>query len=75
MLGLLLKDMEQKEIEYLLKRELDEILNDLEDPRVNKKLKESMRTRYKRLFKLLCRMCNEKDRTKYMLKTGEKEYR
>lgn len=67
MLGLLINDQEQKEIEYLLKRELEEILFDLEDPRIDETIKQSMRKRYQMLYQLLCRLGNRQDCIRYML--------
>ncbi|RDW18631.1 hypothetical protein [Oceanobacillus chungangensis] len=71
MLGLLINEMEQKEIEYLLKRELEELLFDLEDSRIDQKMKEAMRVRYHKLFQLLRRVVNEQECLKYMPKQTE----
>ncbi|AXI07663.1 hypothetical protein CV093_01035 [Oceanobacillus sp. 143] len=68
MLGLLINEMEQKEIEYLLKREMDELLFDLGDSRIDQKVKEAMRERYHKLFQLLRRVVNEQECLKYMPK-------
>lgn len=68
MLGLLINEREQKEMAYVLKREMEEILLDLGDERIEKRVKEVMRDRYKVLFRLLKRVANEKDCMKYMLK-------
>ncbi|GAQ19575.1 hypothetical protein OPHB3_3547 [Oceanobacillus picturae] len=68
MLGLLINEMEQKEVEYLLKRELEELLMDLEDHRIDHKLKRSMGERYQLLFQLFRRVASEKECLKYMPK-------
>lgn len=68
MLGLLINDQEQKELEYLLKRELEEILFDLEDHRIDDLVKHTMRERYKVLFQLLRRLGDEEDCLRYMLR-------
>ncbi|CDO03793.1 hypothetical protein BN988_02312 [Oceanobacillus picturae] len=68
MLGLLINEMEQKEVEYLLKRELEELLMDLEDHRIDHKLKPSMGERYQLLFQLFRRVASEKECLKYMPK-------
>ncbi|MGP4066895.1 hypothetical protein ACTWPF_18570 [Oceanobacillus sp. M65] len=68
MLGLLINEMEQKEVEYLLKRELEELLMDLEDHRIDQKLKRSMGERYHLLFQLFRRVASEKECLKYMPK-------
>ncbi|MFC4025589.1 hypothetical protein ACFOUV_17565 [Oceanobacillus longus] len=71
MLGLLINEMEQKEIEYLLKRELEELLMDLEDSRIDHMVKRAMRERYRTLFQLLRRVASEQDCMKYIPKRRE----
>ncbi|WP_249872602.1 hypothetical protein [Oceanobacillus saliphilus] len=73
MLGLLISEMEQKEIEYLLKRELEELLMDLEDGRIDHMVKRAMRERYRLLFQLLRRVASEKECLKYMPKRRENQ--
>ncbi|WP_164671113.1 hypothetical protein [Virgibacillus doumboii] len=68
MLGLLIKDVEQKEMEYLLKRELEELLMDLEDHRIDQMVKHAMRERYSVLFNLFRRFASEQECMKYMPK-------
>ena len=58
MLGLLINEMEQKEIEYLLKRELEELLLDMGDSRIDHMVKRAMRERYRNLFQLLRRVAS-----------------
>lgn len=71
MLGLLINEMEQSEIEYLLKRELEELLMDLEDSRIDHMVKRAMRERYGTLFQLFRRVANEQECLKYMPKRKE----
>ncbi|WP_087975111.1 hypothetical protein [Oceanobacillus rekensis] len=71
MLGLLINEMEQKEIEYVLKRELEELLLDLEDSRIDTMVKRAMRDRYRTLFQLLRRVASEQDCIQYMPKRIE----
>ncbi|RFU68582.1 hypothetical protein D0469_11515 [Peribacillus saganii] len=66
MLGFMISEMEQKEIEYLLKRELDEILFDLMDDRIDQVVKRAMEERYKILFNLFKRVAPPKECLKYM---------
>lgn len=66
MLGLMIDDQEQKELEYVLKRELEEILFDLEEPRINEAIKNRMRKRYKRLFRLFQKVASEAEYVKYI---------
>ncbi|WP_374720883.1 hypothetical protein [Peribacillus tepidiphilus] len=66
MLGFLINVKEQKEIEYLLKREMDEILFDLQDDRIDHIVKRSMDERYKILFNLFTRVAPPRECIKYM---------
>lgn len=67
MIGLLLNKKEIKEIEYLIKRELDEILLDLGDKRIDLSVKKAMIERYKDLFLLLKRVASPKECLAYIL--------
>ncbi|WP_010095505.1 hypothetical protein [Ornithinibacillus scapharcae] len=73
MLGLLINHTEQKEIEYLIKRELDEIIFDLDDSRIDNMVKSAMKERYKVLFQLLRRVASENDCMRYMPKRSQNE--
>lgn len=68
MVGLLLSQREVKEIEYMIKRELEEILMDLGDERIDILVKKSMVERYKELFSLFKRIASPKDCLNYILK-------
>jgi len=68
LLGLLINDTEQKELEYLIRRELEELLMDLEDLRIDNIVKEAMRERYQMLFQLFRRVASERECLKYMPK-------
>ena len=72
MLGLLINDREIKEMEYLIKREMDEILFDLRDDRIDHIVKRAMEERYKILFTLFRRVAAPHDCFKYMRK-GKKD--
>lgn len=61
MLGLLINQKEIKEMEYLIKREMDEILFDLKDSRIDHIVKRSMEERYKILFSLFKRVASPKE--------------
>ncbi|MBM7573051.1 hypothetical protein [Aquibacillus albus] len=73
MLGMLINDAEQKEIEYLIKRELEEILMDMEDKRIDQMIRQAMKERYKILFQLFRRIASEKECMKYIPKRLENE--
>jgi hypothetical protein len=73
MLGLLISEMEQSEIEYLLKREMEELLMDLEDSRIDHMVKRAMGERYQTLFQLFRRVASEKECMKYIPKKTENQ--
>lgn len=68
MMGLLINGMEKKEIGYLVKRELEELLMDLEDHRIDVVVKQAMQKRYFVLFKIFQRVATEEECLHYMLK-------
>lgn len=68
MIGFLINDKEIKEMEYLIKREMDEILFDLRDERIDHIVKRAMDERYKVLFTLFRRVASPNECLKYMRK-------
>lgn len=68
MIGLLVNAREAKELEYLLKREMEEILFDLEDERIDHIAKKAMEERYKIIFMLFRRIAKPAECLKYMRK-------
>lgn len=66
MLGLLLSNKESQEMEYLLKRELEELLLDLSDSRIDGIVKRAMEERYQLIFKLYKRFTTQKEYIKYV---------
>lgn len=66
MLGFVVDKREIKELEYLLKREMDEILQDLNDSRIDKIVKQAMEDRYQILFKFFKRFACERECSKYI---------
>lgn len=66
MLGILLTDKESQEIEYLLKRELEELLLDLTDSRIDGIVKRAMEERYQLIFKLYKRFTTQHEYIKYV---------
>lgn len=66
-MGLLINDMEKREIGYLVKRDLEELLMDLEDERIDEVVKQSMRKRYLVLFKILQRVGTGEECLRYLL--------
>ncbi|CAH2716603.1 MULTISPECIES: hypothetical protein [Neobacillus] len=72
MFGLLINEKEVKEMEYLIKREMDEILFDLKDERIDHIIKRAMEERYKVLFTLFRRVASPSECLKYM-RRGRKD--
>ncbi|MFJ7931955.1 hypothetical protein [Peribacillus sp. NPDC096448] len=66
MLGLLINEKEKMELEYLLKREMDEILFDLQDDRIDHLVKRAINEKYNILFRLLKRVSTEEEILMYM---------
>lgn len=66
MLGILINGQEESEIRYLIKREMDEILYDLRDERIEMIVKKAMEERYKVLFSLFKRVAPPKECLQYM---------
>jgi hypothetical protein len=75
LLGFLINERERQEIEYLLKREMDEILFDLKDSRIDHIVKRAMDERYKILFTLFKRVASKKECLKYMKTTKVQQER
>lgn len=68
MLGLLINEKEQTELQYVIKRELEELLLDLEDHRIDQMVKQNMHERYKVLFQLYRRVASQEEIQKYIPK-------
>ncbi len=66
MIGLLVDQVEVKELEYLLKREMDEILFDVEDARIDHIVKHAMEERYQILFRLFKRIADPTECSRYV---------
>jgi hypothetical protein len=66
MLGLLINDKEKMELEYLLKREMDEILFDLQDDRIDHLVKRAINEKYNILFRLFKRVSTEEEIQMYI---------
>lgn len=66
-MGLLINNTEKKEISYLVKRELDELLMDLDDQHIDEVVKRAMRKRYLVIFKIFQRVATEKECLHYMM--------
>ena len=68
LLGFMLTKEEKKEMEYILKRELEELLFDFEDERIHEVVKKAMEERYKIIFCLFRRVANAEECIRYVRK-------
>lgn len=64
--GLIIDEQERREIEYLLKREMEEITFDLGDHRIDKGIKRAMEERYDVLFQIFRRFASREECLQYM---------
>ncbi|WP_343784032.1 hypothetical protein [Alkalibacillus silvisoli] len=65
MIGLMVNDQEQKELEYLLKREMDELLYDFSHHDLDPQLQQAIKERYTLLFNIYKRFASHKECLKY----------
>lgn len=66
MLGMLFKDSEVLELQYLIKRELEELALDIDDLRLNQMVRRAMEERYQALFQILKRFTPSEECFKYI---------
>lgn len=67
MLGILFTDKECRELDYVLRKELDEMLLDLHDSRLDAEIKNSIAKRYRIVFRMYARMASPKELSRYAL--------
>ncbi len=67
MLGMLFTDKECKELDYMLRKELDEMLLDLNDRRLDGPVKEAISKRYKTVFRMYARIAPPRELSHYAL--------
>ena len=72
-LGLLLNQKEVQEVEYMLKREMEEILLDLSDPRIDELVKRAMEEKYQIVFNIYKRLVTPKESVNYLLPRTRKK--
>ena len=68
MLGFLFSTKESQELAYLLKRELEEMLLDLGDKRIDFLVRRAMEERYTILFRMYARVAGPNELSKYVRK-------
>ncbi|MBN8237387.1 hypothetical protein JF544_19400 [Halobacillus kuroshimensis] len=64
--GLIINEQERREIEYLLKREMEEITFDMGDHRIDQGMKQAMEERYEVLFQIFRRFAAREECLQYM---------
>lgn len=67
MRGLLINEKERQELQYILKRELEEILLDYEDGRIDGTVKKTMEEKYQLVLSLYRRISSQTEFKKYAL--------
>ncbi|ANE46822.1 hypothetical protein SY83_11615 [Paenibacillus swuensis] len=65
MLGILFNDKECKELDYVLRKELDEMLLDLNDSRIDGEIRVAIENRYKVIFRMYARFASPKELSRY----------
>ncbi|MBO8157526.1 MAG: hypothetical protein H0Z32_13850 [Bacillaceae bacterium] len=66
MYGMILNEIERKELEYLLKREMDELIHDLNNRYLEHIVKRSIQERYEILYQLFKRFASDSDCLRYL---------
>jgi hypothetical protein len=67
MLGMMFTDKESKEFDYLLRKEMDEMLLDMSDRRLDGPVKEAISKRYKIIFRMYARFATPRELSRYAL--------
>lgn len=65
MIGFLFNDRECRELDYVLRKELEEMLFDLNDQRMDQDIKTAIETRYKVIFRMYARLASPRDISRY----------
>ncbi|MCM3720341.1 hypothetical protein M3206_18640 [Fictibacillus phosphorivorans] len=66
MIGMVLNHQELNEFEYVLKKEMEELLYDLEDQKIDGIVKSVLEERYQIIYRLFCRFAKPADCRKYL---------
>ncbi|MEB3103485.1 hypothetical protein [Ferviditalea candida] len=65
MLGMLYNDRECRELNYMLRKELDEMLLELNDSRIDGEIRKAIEMRYTVIFRMYARLASSKELSKY----------
>lgn len=66
MIGFLLSEKEGREFKYLLEKEMEELLLDLADGRIDEIVKQAMEERYGLIFRMYARIADSRQISKYV---------
>lgn len=65
-MGFLFDERECRELDYILRKELDDMLFDLADSRIDEDIKKAIEGRYKVIFRMYSRIAQPKELVKYV---------
>lgn len=65
MIGFLFNDRECRELDYVLRKELDEMLFDLNDQKMDQDIKNAIESRYKVIFRMYARLASPREISRY----------
>ncbi|MDM5336068.1 hypothetical protein QUF84_02160 [Fictibacillus enclensis] len=71
MIGIMLNKREEKEMVYLLKKELEELLSDLKDDQIEPMVKTVLEERYHLLFRLFTLLASPAECTRFCRRKQE----
>jgi hypothetical protein len=74
MLGVLMNYKEVQEMEFLLKKELEEIMHDLEDKAIHGIVKRALEERYQIVFRIYQRFATPNECTKYIRHRSKRHF-
>lgn len=66
MIGMIINEKERMELHYLMRRELEELLMDFGDPRLQGPIREAMEERYQIIFGMFARIANSSEILPYV---------
>lgn len=65
-LGFMFSEQECKELGYMLRKELDEMLFDMGDSRLDQDVKKAIASRYQTVFRMYARIATPKELSRYV---------
>jgi len=65
MLGFIFNERECRELDYVLRKELDEMLFELNDKKIHKEVKSAIEHRYNIIFRMYARLASPKELSRY----------